>query len=76
MSKRVLEGTVVSDKMDKTVVIQVVRRVQHPVYRKFIKKIKKYMVHDDTNQLKEGDVVRIIESRPLSKNKKWTVLNK
>lgn len=74
MPKRILEGTVVSDKMDKTVVVKVVRQVQHPVYKKFIKKLKKYMAHDESNSVKEGEYVKIIESKPYSKNKKWTVV--
>lgn len=74
MPKRILEGTVVSDKMDKTVVVKVVRQVQHPVYKKFIKKLKKYMAHDESNSVKEGEYVKIVESKPYSKNKKWTVV--
>ena len=74
MPKRILQGVVVSDKQDKTVVVKVERKVMHPVYRKFIKKSKKYAAHDENNQFKNGDEVRIIESRPYSKNKTWTVL--
>ena len=74
MPKRILQGVVVSDKQDKTVVVSVERQVMHPVYRKFIKKSKKYAAHDEINQFKVGDVVRIEESRPISKNKSWTVI--
>lgn len=74
MPKRVLQGTVVSDKMDKSVVVLVERRVMHPVYKKYISRRKKYTAHDETNALKVGDVVRIIESRPISKTKTWVVV--
>ena len=74
MPKRVLQGTVVSDKQDKTVVVRVERRVMHPVYKKFITRSKKYAAHDEGNQFKVGDVVRIEECRPISKNKCWVVL--
>lgn len=73
MPKRILEGVVVSNKMEKTVVIKVETLVKHPVYKKFIKKSKKYMAHDESNALNIGDVVKIEESRPLSKNKKWVI---
>ncbi len=74
MPKRILQGVVVSDKQDKTVVVSVERQVMHPVYKKFVKRSKKYAAHDENNQFKVGDTVRIIESRPLSKTKSWTVL--
>lgn len=74
MPKRILEGVVVSDKMDKTVVVRVERYVQHPIYKKFMKRSKKYMAHDEANSFKEGDAVKILESKPLSKNKKWEVI--
>ena len=74
MPKRILQGVVVSDKQDKTVVVSVERQVMHPVYRKFIKKSKKYAAHDENNQFKVGDTVRIIECAPVSKNKTWTVI--
>ena len=67
MPKRILQGVVVSDKMDKTVVVQVERRVMHPVYKKYIKSSKKYHAHDENNACKVGDVVRIQECRPISK---------
>ena len=74
MPKRILQGVVVSDKQDKTVVVSVERQVMHPVYKKFIKKSKKYAAHDENNQFKVGDVVRIEESVPYSKTKGWTVI--
>jgi small subunit ribosomal protein S17 len=74
MPKRILQGVVVSDAMDKTVVVRVERRVMHPVYKKFIRRSKKYSAHDETNSVKVGDVVRIEECRPISKNKSWTVV--
>ena len=74
MPKRVLEGVIVSDKMDKTIVVKVERRVQHPIYKKFIRRSKKYHAHDAENKFKVGDVVSIEESAPISKNKRWTVV--
>ena len=74
MPKRILQGVVVSDKGDKTVVVSVERQVMHPVYKKFVKKSKKYAAHDQNNQFKVGDNVSIIESKPYSKTKKWTVV--
>ena len=71
--RRTLLGTVVSDKMDKSVVVQVERLVQHKIYKKYIKRYKKYAAHDETNQCNAGDVVKIMESRPLSKTKKFRV---
>ena len=73
MPKRVLEGIVVSDKMEKSITVRVDRYVKHPIYKKFIKRSKKYMAHDENNIFKEGDKVKILESRPLSKNKKWVI---
>ncbi|MDP6352105.1 MAG: 30S ribosomal protein S17 [Alphaproteobacteria bacterium] len=75
MPRRVLQGEVVSDKQDKTVVVRVDRRVRHSLYEKFIKKSKKYAAHDADNACKIGDKVRIRECRPLSKNKRWEVLS-
>ncbi len=72
--RKVREGVVVSDKMDKTVVVEVERRVQHPVYKKFIRKSKRYHAHDESNAVKAGATVRIIESRPMSKTKRWVVI--
>lgn len=74
MPRRVLQGTVVSDKCDKTVIVLVERRVMHPVYKKFIRQSKKYAAHDEANAFKVGDSVQIIECRPLSKRKRWTVV--
>lgn len=74
MPRRVLQGTVVSDKGDKTITVLVERRVMHPVYKKFIKQSKKYAAHDESNAFKIGDTVQIEECRPISKRKRWTVL--
>ncbi len=74
MPKRVLQGVVVSDKSAKTVIVRVERRVSHPVYKKTIRKSKKYAAHDEQGQFKIGDVVRIIESKPMSKTKRWAVV--
>jgi small subunit ribosomal protein S17 len=74
MSRRILQGVVVSDACDKTVIVRVERRVMHPVYKKFITRSKKYAAHDETNAHKTGDTVRIEESRPISKRKRWVVL--
>jgi small subunit ribosomal protein S17 len=74
MPKRILQGLVVSDKQNKTIVVKVERRVMHPVYKKFITRSKKYAAHDELNQFKTGDTVRIEECRPISKNKCWVVL--
>ena len=75
MPKRILQGVVVSAKQDKTVVVSVERQVMHPVYKKFVKKSKKFAAHDENNQCKEGDVVSIVESKPYSKTKTWTVIS-
>lgn len=74
MPKRILQGVVVSDKGDKTVVVRVERRVMHPIYKKFIRRSKKYHAHDEANKFKAGDVVRIQETRPISKLKSWVVI--
>jgi small subunit ribosomal protein S17 len=74
MPKRVLQGVVVSDKQDKTVVVKVERRFLHPVMKKTVRRTKNYHAHDEANSHKVGDVVRIEESRPLSKLKCWVVL--
>ena len=76
MPKRVLTGTVVSDKTDKTVVVRVERRVKHPLYGKIIKRSKKYHAHDEANEFKEGEIVRIEETAPISKLKTWRVLSR
>jgi len=74
MPKRVLQGTVVSDKNDKTVVVRVERRFTHPILKKTVRRSKKYHAHDEANVHKIGDVVFIEESKPISKNKRWVVL--
>ena len=74
MPKRILQGVVTSDKADKTVTVRVERRYTHPIYKKTVRSSKKYAVHDEQNKCKVGDVVKIIESRPISKSKKWTVM--
>ncbi|WP_333654782.1 30S ribosomal protein S17 [Dissulfurispira sp.] len=74
MPKKVYTGKVVSDKMDKTVVVAVTRTFQHPLYKKTVKKITKFKAHDEENRCKAGDTVQIIESRPMSKDKRWQVI--
>ncbi|AQT04225.1 MULTISPECIES: 30S ribosomal protein S17 [Acetobacter] len=74
MPRRVLTGRVTSDKMDKTVTVLVDRRVMHPLYKKFIRRSKKYAAHDEENVCKVGDSVRIIECTPISKRKTWAVV--
>jgi small subunit ribosomal protein S17 len=71
--KRSLVGRVVSNKMDKTVTVLVERKVKHPVYGKYVLRSTKFHAHDETNQVNEGDVVEIAETRPLSRTKSWTV---
>jgi small subunit ribosomal protein S17 len=72
--QRTLVGQVVSNKMDKTVVVRVERRVKHPVFGKIIVRSNKYKAHDETNQYNEGDTVEIAEGRPISRDKSWTVV--
>jgi small subunit ribosomal protein S17 len=74
VNKKTLTGVVVSSKMDKTVVIKVERKFSHPVFKKVVKTTKKYKVHDEKNECLEGDLVRIQETRPLSKEKRWRLL--
>lgn len=74
MPRRILEGKIVSDKMDKTVTVLVERRYMHPVYKKYIRKSDKYAAHDETNSFKTGDRVQIEECRPISRRKSWKVL--
>ena len=74
MSKRILKGKVVSSKNNKTIVVQVVRKFQHPFYGKVISRSKKYHAHDEKNKFKEGEKVSIIESKPYSKKKTWQVI--
>lgn len=74
MPRRVMQGVVVSDKSDKTVVVRVERRYMHPTYKKVIRRSKKYHAHDPQNRCKSGDIVRIRECPPISKQKRWIVL--
>jgi len=74
MPKRILQGVVVSDKSDKTVVVKVERRYSHPLLQKTVRQSKKYKAHDEKNQFKIGDVVSIREARPISKDKCWVVV--
>ena len=67
-------GVVVSNKMDKSISILVERRLRHPIYGKFVKKTTKFMAHDETNDANEGDLVKIMETRPLSKSKRWRLI--
>ena len=76
MPRRVLTGRVTSDKMDKTITVLVERRIMHPLYKKFIKRSKKYAAHDELNVCKEGDIVRIEECRPISKRKTWLLIER
>jgi small subunit ribosomal protein S17 len=76
MPKRVLTGTVVSDKTDKTVVVLVERKVKHPLYGKIIRRSKKYHAHDEANEYKAGETVRIEETKPISKLKTWKVIER
>ena len=73
-SRKLRQGLVVSDKMDKTVVVAIERRVPHPVYGKMVTKTKRLKAHDEENSAKVGDTVRIVETRPLSKDKRWRLL--
>ena len=74
MPKRILQGTVVSDKNDKTVVVMVERRYTHPLYKKVVRRSKKYHAHDEANTYKVGERVQIQETAPISRNKRWIVL--
>lgn len=74
MPKRMLQGKVVSSKADKTVTVLVERKIRHPLYQKIVKKSAKFSAHDPENKFKEGDVVKIIECKPISKNKTWQVV--
>lgn len=75
MPKRILQGVVTSDKADKTVTVLVERKVKHPIYKKIIRRSKKYAAHDEKNAYKAGDVVKIIECKPRSKSKAWEVVS-
>jgi len=74
--RRTQDGVVVSDKMDKSVVVEVSRTVLHPLYQKYVRKRTRFMAHDESNALKIGDRVRIVESRPISRRKRWRVQEK
>jgi small subunit ribosomal protein S17 len=76
MPKRILTGTITSDKTDKTVTVLVERKVKHPLYGKIIRRSKKYHAHDESNEYHVGDKVRIEETRPISKTKSWKVLDR
>ena len=76
MPKRVLTGVIVSDKTDKTVVVNVERKVKHPLYGKLIRRTKKYHAHDEANEFKQGETVRIEETAPISKLKTWKVIER
>ena len=73
-SRKERVGLVVSDKMDKTITVALQRQVKHPIYKKFLKKTTKLMAHDENNEAHQGDTVRIMETRPLSKNKRWRLV--
>ena len=74
MTKKILKGTVTSARNNKTIVVEVVRKFKHPFYEKVIKRSKKYHAHDEKNKFKEGEEVKIIESKPFSKKKTWQVM--
>ena len=75
MPKRILSGVVVSSNSNKTIIVDVTRRIKHKLYKKIIRQTKKYHAHDENNEFNVGDTVSIIESRPISKLKKWTVIS-
>ncbi len=75
MPKRILSGVVVSSNSNKTIIVDVTRRIKHKLYKKIIRQTKKYHVHDENNQYSVGDTVSIIESKPISKLKKWIVIS-
>ena len=72
--RKVRDGVVVSSKMDRSIVVAVVERVRHPKYNKFVKRTKKLYAHDETNDAREGDKVRVMETRPMSKTKRWRLV--
>ena len=76
MTKKILKGVITSAKNDKTVVVEVTRKFAHPFYGKVIKRSKKYHAHDENNKFKEGQIIQIIECNPISKKKKWKVIEK
>ena len=73
-NKRTIKGVVISDKMDKTIVVKAERLVKHPVFHKYVRKHVKYKAHDEQNECKAGDTVMIVEARPMSKDKRWRIL--
>lgn len=73
-NKRTIKGVVISDKMDKTIVVKAERLVKHPIFHKYVRKHVKYKAHDEKNECKAGDTVVIIEARPMSKDKRWRIL--
>jgi small subunit ribosomal protein S17 len=73
-NKRTIKGVVISDKMDKTIVVKAERLVKHPIFHKYVRKHVKYKAHDEKNECKAGDTVVIIEARPMSKDKRWRML--
>jgi small subunit ribosomal protein S17 len=73
-NKRMIKGIVISDKMDKTIVVKTERLVKHPIFHKYVRRHAKYKAHDEKNQCKVGDTVVIIESRPISKDKRWRMV--
>ena len=73
-NKRVIVGLVKSNKMDKSITVEVSRRIKHPIYGKFMTKSKKFFAHDENNECSEGDLVKIIEHRPLSRKKRWNLV--
>jgi small subunit ribosomal protein S17 len=75
MPKRILQGVVVSDKQDKTIVVKVERRFTHPLFKKTVRRTKNYHAHDEANRFKVGDEVKIVESAPISRLKRWVVLD-
>ena len=74
MPKRILSGVVISSNLDKTITVNVTRRIRHKLYKKIIRQTKKYHAHDENNEFNVGDTVSIIESKPISKLKKWKVI--
>ncbi|MBK8506916.1 MAG: 30S ribosomal protein S17 [Saprospiraceae bacterium] len=72
--RKIRVGVVTSNKMEKSITVSVERRLPHPIYGKFVKRSNKFMAHDESNECKVGDIVRIMETRPLSKNKRWRLL--
>lgn len=73
-TRKEIIGKVTSNKMDKSIVVSIERKLKHPLYGKFVKKTKKYVAHDEKNECSEGDIVQLMETRPLSKNKRWRLV--